>query len=132
MLVRLHRWQPKSKRYRTQNFNLDADSGNSFFGLLGMTAYIEGLPMVKVSEAHIQARTQQIDMIEVDSFNKKVEVWMSPGVERNYRHAGKRNAAVEDFGGGVEVHRAIAEPAKPETCIICGEIPEKCSCIPDF
>jgi hypothetical protein len=111
LTVRLHRWQSNKNRYRTQNFNLDLESGNSFFGLLGMTAHIEGQPMVKPSESHVVARTQQVDMIEVDLFKETIEIWMSPGKERNYKPR-KRHAQVERMGGGHKVNEIISAPTE--------------------
>lgn len=87
--VRLHRWQPRSQRFRTQNFSLDdpatatARDGDysTFFGLILQ----RGLASVKPSASHVTARTHRVDVIEFDACTGVLEIWMSPIVDRTYK-----------------------------------------------
>lgn len=81
MIIRLHRWQAKHSRYRTQIFNSGVDEQSCFVDILARTGTQVGTdPSVK----QVICRTQQIDRVLSNSIDGTVDVYMSPFIERNY------------------------------------------------
>lgn len=93
--LRLHRWQPKQNRYKTQFFDLEADAMSFFDLVCGRGDAVK--KFVDPAMRQTVARTQQIDRIVVtpqwdtDGVTDAayasaviIEVYMSPFVERNY------------------------------------------------
>lgn len=80
MIIRLHRWQPRSQRYRTQNFNMG--ESKPFMDLLLNRAMFQADD--KTTSDQIVARTQRVDRILFNDLDGCVDVWLSPIVDRKY------------------------------------------------
>lgn len=94
--INLHRWQPKSNRYRTQTVSLELD-GVGFFDLVSGRGS-ESKNMIDPLLKQTISRTQQVDRIVVTpTFQDgsqgepgalafcSIDIYLSPFVERNYK-----------------------------------------------
>ncbi|PWT73846.1 MAG: hypothetical protein C5B59_12340 [Bacteroidetes bacterium] len=112
MIIRLHRWQAKAQRYRTQIFNTE-DEAHIFYDLVAVGGIQQQMdPTVN----QIIMRTQQVTRVYIDSQNNEVNIYTMPVVERNYpeRRAPAGKAAIKSLGGGKETTKIAYSGVKPE------------------
>jgi hypothetical protein len=81
MLIRLHRWQPKSNRYRTEPVNLGIDEQSAFLDVI----FRQGEKINR--DAGIDKRimrTQHVDRVVFNSVAGEIDVYLSPIIVRKY------------------------------------------------
>jgi hypothetical protein len=135
MIIRLHRWQPRANRYRTQQ--LDLEDARPILDLIinngtGVRVAVDPTVEQKI------LRTQRVDRITINSLDSTVDIFLSPIVDRVYKkQVNTRKAslsdnlcsclhAIESHGGKDHEGICLIPGCKCQLCDPAGTRRERC------
>lgn len=128
MFIRLHRWQPRSNRYRTEKVDLaDAKPILDLIVANGTGVRVA----VDLSVDQKVMRTQRVDRITLSAVDDQVDIYLSPVIDRTYKRelnsGGARKARPTDIlcdcHHEESAHSKQANDRRDRICLVPG-----CTC----